>query len=113
MLPPQGSRKLDQRRFKFVIIPRPHFFRTADSRKEIADAAQMMTNRVVSDIAGGCHTCKFDDLRKYSIDVCLSIEFFAPPSAREIPPLRQCPSGVADLAEWSVIFIGVSRSYPA
>src|SRR5216117_1298108 len=103
MLPPQGSCELDQRCFKFVVIPRPHFLRTAESHNEIGDASQMMTKRVVRGLAGVCNACKFDDLGKNSIDDCLSIESFATPSAGEITPLHQSPCGVADLAEWAFI----------
>src|SRR5258706_8941912 len=102
MLPPQSFCKLDQRCFKFVIISRPHFFRSAHSSNEIGDASQMNSNRMVCDGARGCHTCELNDLGKYAIDSRVSIEFFSAPSTREIPPLQQCPSGIPDLAEWSV-----------
>src|ERR1700733_7199126 len=110
MLPSQSSCELDQRCFEFIIIPGSHFFRSTHSRKEIRDAAQMLAKRVIGDGARGGHTCKFSSFRKYSIDVCVSIEFFAAPFAWEIPPLHECPSGAPDLAERAVIFDGVGRS---
>src|SRR5687768_4678599 len=62
----------------------------------------MVTNRMAGDIAPGCYTCKLDDLRKNSIDLCFAIKFFAAPSGGEITPLHQRPSGVADLVERAV-----------
>ena len=102
MLPAQGSRELDQRRFTFVVI-------AVHSRNEIGDAAQMMTNRMVRDLARGCHACKLDDLRKDSIDGCVSIECAAPPFAGEVSPLRQGPSGIADLVERAVVRVSGSN----